>query len=130
MHSARRIQTGDSTAGSTRRRILASLGAPSDSNKLVFPAHILLGSQDFSLLREKIFSSIAHNQQSSKKYFAENYGVDRLRRVLARELSNRFDANASLTRRSTSASRGHFAMARHEASTTLLRSRERIAPRD
>lgn len=64
-----KLQRAIRPSGQTRQRILVSLSVPSD-RKFNFHRVTLASSARFLSERQKIFSSIAHNKQSSKKYFA------------------------------------------------------------
>jgi hypothetical protein len=68
-----------------------SPGAPSDAKNLPFRAYLasLARSSNLELSAQKIFSSIAQFEQSSKKYFVEISGVDRVRDALDLESSHR-----------------------------------------
>jgi hypothetical protein len=84
----------------TRRRILVSPGAPSDSKSiyLSFLRESCAVRKIFLLDTKKIFSSIAHNLQSSKKYFAENKRVGRSRNAFEGKLERRIDAKSKRRR--------------------------------
>jgi hypothetical protein len=73
-----------------------------------------------TLHAKKSFSSIAHYLQSSKKYFAANSCVDRVRDVFGRIFSNRIEASGVLTL----LSRGY--RARHRVNMSEVRRRQRV----
>jgi len=71
------LAAGDSTVG-TNPPANPCRSVYRATEKSTFHRVDLAASARFESQRQKIFSSIAHNRQSSKKYFAKNFRFDRV----------------------------------------------------
>jgi hypothetical protein len=86
MHSAPPVGAGDSTVGSNPAANPCVTRRTERLKNLSFPRESCSVRKIFQLYTQKSFSSIAHYEQSSKKYFAEDQRIGRARDAFDQKL--------------------------------------------
>jgi hypothetical protein len=99
MHSAPPVGAGDSTVGSNPAANPCVTRRTERLKNLSLLRESCSVCKIFQLCTQKSFSSIAHNEQSSKKYFAESKRVGRARDAFDGKLQRRIDLKLKLRRR-------------------------------
>jgi hypothetical protein len=120
MHSAPPVGAGDSTVGSNPAANPCVTRRTERLKNLSLLRESCSACKIFQLRTQKSFSSIAHYEQSSKKYFAEDERVGRARDMFDGKFRRRIDVKLKLRRRARVQTQAAHAIASERSAGNFL----------